>query len=204
MDSLAEQVIIDIIRQFMDLGAQRAWVRSQNHRIPEDDGLFIIAGLTYAPRVMSSQSYLEQRIVPPVIDPPAPEIVQQWEISRVQMAENIQVDIFSRNNEALMRRWEIVAAMTSIYSEQQQEANVFRIFRQPATFLNTSDAEGGSNLNRFSITFPCFVWYKKERLLTASGGDYYDDFTTRVDDANTITEPEGLFSFRITPEGVNP
>ena len=98
------------------------------------------------------------------------------------------------------RNWQVVAAMQSFYSQQQQELNNFKIFRIPQSFLNTSSAEGGSNINRFSITVPCFVWYRKDTILNSPLGDYYDDFTTRVDDEQTIGTDTPIAEFEITPD----
>jgi len=42
----------------------------------------------------------------------------------------------------------------------------------------------------------CHVWYSKESLLPRS--KIFDTFETRIDDANTIGQDEGLFEFTIT------
>lgn len=203
MDSLTAQIIIDILAHEMELNPQgeqaNIWVRSQTRKIPEGAGIYITVGMRDAPKVISSNMVLDTR---EVVIPDEPSQYETYQITSAVIAEAIQVDIMSRDNSALMRQWEVITAMVSIYAQQKQEENSFKIFRQPFGFLNISSAEGGSNLNRFTITIPTFVCYKKERLLTPTGGEYYDDFTTRVDDAKTIGEPDGLFDFRITPEGI--
>jgi hypothetical protein len=108
------------------------------------------------------------------------------EVNKLQMREDIQIDIFSRSNAAIFRNWEVIAALQSIYSQQQQELVNFKIFRCPRAMINTSSAEGGYQLNRYTITISCFVWYVKETLLTTNNGDYYDDFHQRVDTHKTI------------------
>jgi len=200
MDKLAEQVIIDILTNQMGLDPQRIWVRDQNKKIPPDDNLFITVGMADA-SPMSVQNYMETRTLPPV--PPSEDpTVQEVEIIRTQLREIHQVDILSRNTDAITRRWEILAALGSIYAQQQQEKYVFKIGKLPTTFVNASSAEGGSQLNRFSLLFACFVWYKKEIALNPNGSEFYDDFTTRVDDAKTIGEPEGLIEFEIKGETI--
>ena len=186
-NTLAEQVIIDILKERMNLLDDQIWVRSQNRKIPADTKLYIIVGMV-STSVNSSQTYIEERIIE--------TRTKQVEINRVQTLENIQIDILSRSNDAITRRWEIIAALKSIYAQQKQEYNYFKICREPASFLDTSSAEGSSQLNRFTITIPCFVWYKKETILNEEY-DYYDDFTQRVDDAKTIGEAEGLIEFEI-------
>jgi hypothetical protein len=124
------------------------------------------------------------------------------EVNKVQAREDLQIDIWSRSNAAIFRNWEIVAALQSIYAQQQMELVQFKIFRIPRSFINTSSAEGGSQLNRYTITISCFVWYVKETLLTTDKGDYYDDFTQRVDDRQTIGSDKPLIAFEINQEGI--
>lgn len=194
MQKTAEQILCDIIAESMGLGAaSEIWVRDQNRKIPADNGLYIIVGMVDS-QALSSKMHMIQRVI---VDPPA---TQQVEITEAQTADTIQIDVVSSSNAALLRRWEIIAALRSIYAAQQQEVYNFHIPRLPAQFVNTSIAEGGSQLNRFSLSFKCLVWYRKEKILTEDGGEYYDDFTTRVDDALTIGEENGIFEFSITPE----
>lgn len=151
-----------------------------------------------------------------------PTMVQ---ISEVQTQEMIQIEVLSRSNDALTRNWEVIAAIKSIYAQQMQEVNNFSIARLPLSFLNTSSAEGGSDLNRYTLTFPAFVWYTKAKVLVNNGGDYYDDFSARVDDEKTIAttvsnydangetfdqpgqtydQPQPLVEFEINQEGIEP
>lgn len=202
MNSLGEQIIVGILAQEMGLtsdgAAANIWVRNQNRLIPEGRGLFVVVG-------MVDSEYLgatTQCIPFETPDPPNPPIQGMLEVNQIVARENVQIDLFSRDDLALTRRWEIVAALRSIYSTQQQESNSFKIFRIPSSFVNSSDAEGGSTLNRFSIIIPCHVWYRKEKVLTSPNGDFYDDFKTRVDDEETIGTPDGIFEFQITPEGI--
>lgn len=188
MNRLTEQILIDIIVQNMSIDATRdIWIRSQNRKIPNDDGLYIVVGMTDA-FPYSAQSYMKEGVE------------DQIEVQESQIKENIQIDLLSRSNDALSRRWEIIAAMNSIFSKQQQELYNFKIARLPQSFINTSAAEGGSELNRFSLSFSCLSWYRKEVNLSPDSETYFDSFTTRVDDEVTIGEDEGLFEFTITAE----
>ncbi len=195
MNTLAEQIIVNIIKQEMLLANSRVWIRDENLLIPPDKDIFVIVGLMNA-TPMSNTTYMETR--------GEGEESVQWEVSQYQQREDIQIDILSRSTAAKIRKWEIVAALQSFYAQQQQELNNFKIFRIPSSFVNASGAEGGSNINRYSITVACFVWYKKEKLLKSPLGDYYDDFNTRVDDEETIGTDTPLFEFEITPETPTP
>ena len=187
MINTTESYLVDIIRSEMQLDAQHVWIKSQNVKFPNTPDMFIIVGMSDA-QTLANNNYCEATAG------------GMKEIQQVQMRENIQVDIVSRNNDAILRRWEVLAAIQSVYSEQVQEANSFSIFRSSQGFLNTSDAEGTSLLNRFTISIPCHVWYRKEKVLASVNGDYYDSFGTRVDDAVTIGTGTGIIEFNITED----
>lgn len=191
MDSLTEKIIVDIIREEMNLPAGQVVIRDQNFKVPNNDLLYVIVGMIDT-KVYSAKSPTLKEVEV------GSDSIEVYEVQECQMNEYIQIDLFSRSNAATLRKSEIVMALNSIFSKQQQEENNFKMGRLPRSFVNTSYAEGGSQLNRFSLSFSCLTWYRKEKLLSATGGNYYDDFDTRVDDENTIGEPEGLIEFNIS------
>lgn len=91
----------------------------------------------------------------------------------------MQVDVYSRTNEARQRFWEVQAALNSDKSQQLQDKYQFRISKMSNSF-NTSGLEGGSDINRFTIRFNCLTWQEKVTPI-----DYYDSFTTQARDTNT-------------------
>lgn len=197
-ESLASQVIIDILNEEMKMPANAVWLREQNRTIPNDNGLYIAVGLVSA-QTMGNTTEMQT-----LLNPDTGESAQ-YEINTVQQQESIQIDIFSNaidpatgnpTSLAMLRNWEIIAALQSFYSQSLQEKNNFKIFRIPRSFIDTSSAEGGSMLQRFSITIMAFVWYRKQKL----SGNYYDDFTVRVDDEKTIATDSPLIEFEITPQ----
>ncbi len=192
---LTAQLIINILTQEMQLHPDQIWVEDQTRKIPDGKGLFLTVGMA-DDRPISNTTYMESQTVDAV--------TTQHEINKVIASEDMQIDIFSRSNEATFRRMEIIMALQSIYAQQIQELYNFKIFKIPRSFVKTSAAEGGSNLNRYTITVPCFVWYIKDKVLATPLGDYYDDFTTRVDDENTIGTNTPLIEFEITPDSPPP
>lgn len=192
MDSLASQILVDIIATRMELDTQSVWVRNQNRKIPQGDGVYIAVGQIGWKVYGNNREEVSTEIPQPS---PSPAIQTLTEVITINAQEMIQIDIMSRNNDALMRQWEILAALNSTYSVQQQEKNSFRIATIPMGFIDSSFAEGGSTLNRFTITIACNVWYKSTQLL--SQGDIYDSFGTRVDDAKSIETDEGIVEFTI-------
>lgn len=186
MNKLPEQIVVDILTREMALPTNTIWIRDQNRKIPNDTGLYVIVGMVDTPVVLSNTVRMIE-----VGD-------VQKEVAVVQTRENIQIDILSRSNSAILRRYEVLTALKSIYAMQQQELYEFKLARSPISFVNSSDAEGGSTLNRFSITISALVWYKIEK----NTEEYYDEFATRVDDETTIGEENGLIEFTIPHGGV--
>jgi len=194
MQTLVEQIVINILIQQMRIGPDRIWIQDQTRKIPEDDGLFIQVG-SFPDQCIGNVTYQQDETVN--------DITIVHEINQVMARELIQIDICSRSNEAIFRRWDPVLAMQSIYSQQQQELNNFKIFRM-AKPIKTSGAEGGSNINRYSISVPCIVWYKLDNIETSPLGDYFNDFTTRVDDPATIGGNAPVADFEINADSPPP
>lgn len=192
MNSLAEQIIVDILANQMSLDSQNVWVRNQNKKIPPTDGVFVVVGMVDSQVMGVNKAEVPTTIPQP---DPDPDIQTLTEKITVTTRDNIQIDILSRNTDAIIRRWEIMAALASTYSVQKQEENQFKIFRVPTSFVNTSEAEGGSNINRFSLIISCHVWYKKDTILAQ--GDIFTEFKTRVDDAKSIETDSGIIEFTI-------
>ena len=189
MDKLSSSYIRDILIQEMSIPSDRIWIRDQNVKIPNDDDLFIAVGM------------VDTQIIS-VRNRPVSDGDNLNEVTTVNARENIQVDIQSRNTDAITRRWEVLAALSSIYAVQVQEIGQFKIFKIPTTFVNSSETEGAEKVNKFSIIIPCFVWYSKEKLISTPEGDWFTTFPTRVDDENTIGEDEGLFEFNASGDEV--
>lgn len=187
MQNLSSQIIVNIINEELGMPTGSVWLRDQNKVIPNDNGLYIIAGIVSA---ITVANVTEMQQIDNV----------QTQVSTVQQQENVQVDVLSNSTAAMTRAWEVIAAMQSFYSQQQQELNNFKIFRIPRNFVDTSDTEGGSTLKKYSITIPCLVWYRKSKAMPIVLGDYYDDFATRLDDYKTIGTNKPIAEFEITPE----
>lgn len=189
-NTVTESIIKNIIQTQMGLDPSRVWLRSQNLVVPNDQNLYVVVGMVDSKPYGSSLEVVYTPI--PDTDP-----VQYTaaEVQKVATAEHIQIDIASRNTDALFRRNEIIMALRSIYAQQQMEASEFKISRLPVSFVNASGPEGGSNLNRFVVTIVCNALYIITNNLPQY--DYYDDFNTRADDEKTIGTDTPLFEFEI-------
>jgi hypothetical protein len=181
--------LVNIIKTEMALTQSQVFVRNPDYVVPKTKGIFIAVGMVDS-KVMSSRSLPFEDAGPPVT---------LKEELRVTVMENHQIDIFSRNYDALTRKWEIVAALRSIYSQQVQETNYFKIFRIPISFVDSSETEGPALIFKYSIVLPLMVWYAKTQAINSivPGEDWYESFDTRVDDETTIGDPSGVFEFNI-------
>lgn len=161
-----ENYVVDIIRSELGLDQQHVWIRSQNKKIPPNaDELFVVVGVVDY-KYISSKSYFDN--------------IKNQERQVVYGRAYIQVDIFSRSTEARVRRSEILMALNSFYSQEIQNKYQFRIFEIPSGFVNNSNLEGGSDINRFTIKF--YAMCSEVKTKTA---DYYDTFNAEINSDGT-------------------
>lgn len=162
-----EQYVVDILRNELGLDQQHIWIQSQNRKIPPNSNdLYVVVGVVdFLP--ISSKSYFK------VIE--GSDDVSHIERQILYGRANVQIDIFSRSNEARIRRGEILMALNSFYSKGIQDSKNFRIFELPSTFLNLSGLAGGSDINRFTMRFYAMIAETKEKT-----SEYYDTFNEEL------------------------
>lgn len=187
MSNLAtEQILVDIIKSEMSLANNNVFVATQNKQISNDTSLYVTVRLVDAPIYANNRKTVKNGDINADVE------------QAVYVKENMQIDVFSASNLAITRRYEILLALNSVYSIQKQEEEEFKIFQVPVNFVNSSGAEGGSEIYRYTATISCFRTYRKSTNITEITGDYYNDFDTRVDDKDTISTDTGLIEFNIT------
>lgn len=98
------------------------------------------------------------------------------ELQDLNLQKMMQIDCYSRNNDARDRFWEITAALNSTYAQQQMDLYNFKIGRITQT-NNISGIDGGSDINRYSITFNVLTHEQKITNI-----DYYDKFRLTAQD----------------------
>lgn len=104
------------------------------------------------------------------------------EVQDINQGRMMQIDVYSKNNEARQRFWEVSAALKSTYAAQMQELYSFKIGTITSD-INLSGLGGGSDINRYTLTFEVLVHYQKSKPV-----DYFNKF--QVD---TYTE-QGKFA----------
>ena len=97
-----------------------------------------------------------------------------FEVQDINESRMMQIDIYSKNNEARERFWEIGAALNSTYARQQMDLYNFKI-GSIVDNRNLTGADGSSVLNRFTTTFNVLIHHQKTKEI-----DYYDQFKTTL------------------------
>ena len=92
------------------------------------------------------------------------------EVQDINQGRMMQIDVYSRNNEARQRFWEVSAALKSTYAAQMQDLYNFKIGTM-TNDINLSGLGGGSDVNRYTLTFEVLIHYQKSKAI-----DYYDKF----------------------------
>jgi len=175
-----ENYIVDIIRKEMELDQNHIWIRAQNRKIPPNaNELFVVVGaVDFNP--ISSKSYYDS--------------IKDTERQVIYGRALVQIDIFSRSIEARTRRAEVSMALNSFYSQEIQNKYQFRIFEIPSSFVNTSDLEGGSDINRFTLRFYAMFSEVKEKTTA-----YYDTFNAEINSDGTEIILDTIQAPRPTP-----
>lgn len=128
-------ILCDIIATDMSLDASRVVVYDQNFKAPSDPEIYVIVRKNPSRVIGSSRTF----------DPDTDE-----EIKSIALNETYDVEITSKNRTAQDRYHEVIMALTSVYSQQQQEEHNIRIFRT-REIQDLSLIEGASALHRYLI-----------------------------------------------------
>lgn len=156
------KVVADILQKEMSLAKGQIMLAYQQYEIPKTPGLFV--ALDY----LASKPIAAGNFV-------SPTNTGMDELQQVTMRHTIQIDILSFNNEARTRKEEVLMALSSVYSQQQQTANTIQIARISSEFTNTASLEETKMLNRFTIAIAVTALHSKLK----GTADYFDDFTTQ-------------------------
>lgn len=99
------------------------------------------------------------------------------QVQAVNVQATLDIDLISRGPEARDRKEDVLFAISSVYSQQQQAANSFLVGRLPANsrFINLSNIDGAAIPYRFRVS-------------------------TNIQYAKTITQPAQYFDTFATPD----
>lgn len=176
MNKSIEKIIVDIIKHELklpdDYGVTSngdtipsVIVYSQNIKLFNTDKLQVTVK-TVSQRVWSNRNYTKE------IDGVYTEI-QDINESRI-----MQVDVYSRNNDARDKFWKVQTALKSIYAQQMMDLYNFKL-SNISNAQNISGIDGSADINRFTITFTALTHQNNTNVI-----DYYDKFTATYNDEN--------------------
>lgn len=186
MQKEIEKVLVDLIQHELDLPNNYGTndrgdiipcvsIKAQNIKLFEVPNIQITVG-TISSNIFSNRTYTREITVK---NDKNQDEVHYIEETYLNERRSMQIDVYSRNNEARQRFPEVQAALHSIYAEQLQDKYQFQIGRI-STAQNTSGLDGGSDINRFTIRFDCLCWFKKSKDV-----GYYDTFGLQARNTNT-------------------
>lgn len=146
------KLLAELIESQMDLKNGVVAIYNQQRRIPPTEGLFVdvafLGQKTYGATTRA------------VNDPAEPDLV---EVQTVSAAEVYQIDIFSADSSARLRKNDLIFALSGVAAQQLQEKWSCKISPVPNSFVDVSELEGAARLNRYALTITVIRAYSKAR-----------------------------------------
>lgn len=178
-----EKIFVDLLTQYLDL-PENYGTDSKGNEIPcviiknQNIKLFTTPHLQISVTTLGSNIFANNTEVYQETDDDGN--TNFYEKVMVNEQRQMQIDCYSRNNEARQRFWEVQAALESTLAQQLQEKYQFRISRISNSF-NLSGQDGGSDINRYTIRFNCLTWNTKVKQI-----DYFETFPASVQDDKNL------------------
>lgn len=175
-----EKIFVDLIQKSLNLpnnyGADSqgneipcVMIKSQNIKLFNTPNIQITVS-TLQNRIFSNRTEYREEIIE--------DEAHYFEDVYINENRTMQIDIYSRNNDARQRYPEVQACLDNTYAEQLQDKYQFRIGKI-SDAVNLSGLDGGSDINRFTIRFNCLTWNKYTKEV-----DYYQTFRTQARNTN--------------------
>jgi len=181
MQKQIEKIIVDLVQQSLDLPSNWGYdaqgneipcimIKNQNVKLFNTPNIQITI-CTLRNRIYSNRKEYRQEVIN--------DVTKYYEDIYLNEDRTMQIDIYSKNNDARDRFPEVQACLNSTYAEQLQDKYQFRIGKI-SDAVNLSGLDGGSDINRFTIRFQCLTWNKFTKEV-----DYYNSFRTQARNTNT-------------------
>jgi len=153
------KVLAELLRTELDLtvAPPRVFIYNQKWNIPDDDGLFVNVSFL-SDRVFSSNST--------IVNDPLSDTGMTEELS-TNVQETYQIDVFSRDNSARLRKHEVIFALRSLAAQQACETYSFKIGSIPSSFIDLSQIEASARLNRYALRFNLLRGYSRTKSIDA-------------------------------------
>lgn len=181
MQKSVEKILVDIIKHELELPDNygrtprgdvipSVIIYAQNIKLFQTNKLQITVK-TVSEQIYSNRTEFIEN--PNPVDPDGKDAF--LEVQDVNEGRMMQIDVYSRNNEARERHHEVTIALNSVYAQQQMDLYNFKI-GTISNSVNISGIDGGSDINRFTTTFNVIIHHQKIKPV-----DYYNKFETTMD-----------------------
>ena len=172
MDKNIEQIFVDIIQRYMNLPNDYGYTASGN-LIPcvtianQNIKLFNTDKLQITVKTLTTNVYASRSEFKEVLD-------GYIETIYLNEQKQMQIDIYSKNNDARERYFEVTASLKSTIAQEQEDLYNFKIAKISKT-VNLSGLDGSADISRYTVTFNVLTHDKKETYI-----NYYDKFPLQV------------------------
>ena len=170
-------VVADIIQTWMNLNPGQVMLAYQKFNIPTN-GLFIVL-TQVADQEIGGDNFIQDD-----------GRGGQEEVGQDYIVSDIQIDVLSFDDEARQRRREVMMALRSIYSQQQQVQNLIRIAPNLMPMMDSSFLELTKYINRFTARIRVTAVDEVIR----SNAPYYSGNTAQLN-----TDPQGTTPIEVDP-----
>lgn len=157
-------ILCGLIASQLDLEAKQVTVYNQKKLLGQTSGILVDVDF------LTSRPFGSSKTHDTIVG--GDEDGQLEEVVGIQVQESYTIKIRSRDQSALARKWEIVAAFASDEAQRLQEQYTFRLSTLPVSFVDLSTNDGPARLNVYAITVTLLRAYEKRRLVES-----YNDFS---------------------------
>jgi hypothetical protein len=153
-------VLCTLIKDQMDLPDTSVWIYNQKRMIPHDPGLYVEVALRSMRPFGSNSQHQDD------------DAGNFTEYQFVNVQETYGITLYSRDESAITRAYEVVMALSGVLSQQLQETYSFHLGPIPPEFKDTSEVEASARLFRQELIFNAIRSYTKTRVIS-----YFDKFS---------------------------
>jgi hypothetical protein len=176
------QFLRSIIIHELEIDEKRVMIFNQKWTIPSYEHMFVVLECQPS-QTISSKNFTKDNT----------ETGEFEEIQELNLREHINIQLFSRNMEAMTRKEEVVAALSSIYAQQLQAQYAFKILNRNPSIEDLSLLEGAAQLFRYDIPVIMSTWYQKKKKV-----DFYDQFPVQVNMNDGLPNIDKRFTQPVT------
>jgi hypothetical protein len=160
------QAIVIILRDYLAIDDEHCYIYNQKWIIPKDGKLCVVIGLNNSRTTAVNKKYKKDD----------DKFIEQITLRQIQ---NISINIFSYNFEALDRKEEVIIALKTDKATNTFNNLGFNIVDIPNNFININETDGEKILYRYVINFDVYCGKVAEHET-----DYFKDgaLKLKVDD----------------------